>query len=264
MNWYHEVWCTRYALPAAAGALVTWLSLFRRFAGRGRLLGTWRSAGLAAAVVGLMAGASVVAGLALPHLAALPPAAAGLVTGFGAAPRRQRDESTQPVVKILSFGVASLLERLEYRLSLDCLDWCERQVEPLTEIAQLWALAEGVTDHLRARQTGRVLKAVQECHQDAAEALDRALAVYGERHEGRRTTARRAFSDPEQRARARVFAEARSRCLDLLALWYRHGRRSEEPALHRIVAAARPPDACRTAPVPVRRRSFPGVLARRR
>ncbi|BBA96330.1 hypothetical protein RVR_1578 [Actinacidiphila reveromycinica] len=255
MTWYSHTWCAAYAAPAAACTAIAWLCLLRRFAGRGRLLGTWRSACLSALVLLAMGATSVGAGLLLPHLGQVPPAAAGVATGFAVAPRgRRQDEGAQPLLRFMTLGIGWLLERLEYRLATDAQTWCDSFMERFKEVRQLRIFIHGLKRFLLDRPHSTVTnKAVCACHEDAERRLDAALDVQTRVEEACRTPAppgvaefRRARSADEEARCVIAFNEARAMCAHLLRFAYCQGRRSERPEIERLRDAVVPPDAYRS------------------
>ena len=273
MSWYQQAWLARAVLPAGCCAVVAWIALVRRFAGRGWLCGTRWSLVLALAVVGLLSGVAVATGFLLPQLAHLPPAAVGLAAGAGIAPRgRQQGESTQPVVKFMTLGVAALLERLEVRLQLDCADWTDGFLECFKESQQLQIFAHDVRMYLQNRHTGdkALLKDIEEHYQEALKAFDHVLNVETRIDQDRRIATpdgipeqRRSRTAAEETLIRQALGEAAQRCKQLMRLAYLQGRRSERPALERLRDAALHP-ALVPRPAVVARRWRPRSRAGRR
>lgn len=260
MSWYQQTWWTDVVLPAGVCAGVAWFGLLRHFNGKGRLLGSWRSASLALTVVALMCVVAVATGLLLPHLAKLPPAAAGFATGAAALPRKKQDESTQPYVKFMTLGIAWLMERLEYRMRTDGLSWCDEFIDTVRESAQLRLLAHEVRQYLLERQQqASVIKSVNSTYDAAQKAIDLALEVQTKTDQacGVHTPwARREATEQELFECRSAFGEARAMCEHLLLLAYLHGRRSERAELETLRAKAVPDDAFRGGVVPSQRRRF--------
>ncbi|MEU6535682.1 hypothetical protein [Streptomyces sp. NPDC047000] len=256
MSWYQQTWWTAFVLPAAVCAGVAWFGLLRHFSGKGRLLGSRWSVGLALSVVALMCGVAVGAGFLLPHLAKVPPAAVGFGMGATALPRRKRDETTQPYVKLMTLGVAWLMERLEYRIHTDGLSWCEEFTDGVEQSAQLRLLAHDVWQFLRERhQQAAQLKAINTAYEEAQQAIDKALEVQTRTDQACGVHSRWDRREPTERE---VFecrsalGEARARCGHLLLLAYRHGRKSEQAALEELRSKIIPNDAFRGGAAPSR------------
>ncbi|MDF3300435.1 hypothetical protein [Streptomyces tropicalis] len=259
MSWYQQTWWTDLVLPAVVCAGVAWFGLLRHFHGRGRLLGSRRSAALACTVLVLMCAVAVGTGQLLPHLAALPPAAAGFATGAAAIPRKKQDETTQPYVKFMTLGVAWLMERLEYRLRTDGLTWCDRLLEDVRESAQLRLFAHGVKHYLLERhQQNAVAKTVNAAYDATERAIDVALDVQTRTDEACRTRwpAPGRPTEHESFECRRTLEEARAHCAHLLLLAYQLGRRSEHPELEALRDKVVSDDAYRSGAVPVQRRWF--------
>ncbi|MEU6480344.1 hypothetical protein ABZ858_26365 [Streptomyces sp. NPDC047017] len=264
MSWYQQSWWTHFVLPAVVCAGVSWFGLLRHFHGKGRLLGSRRSTALACSVLALMCAVAIGTGLLLPHLAALPPAAAGFATGAAAIPRKKQDETTQPYVKFMTLGIAWLMERLEYRMRTDGLTWCDAALEGVRESTQLRLLAHGVRQYLLERhQLGAVVKAVNATYDAAEKAIDAALDVQTMIDENCRTR----WLAPEPTAHERFecrrsLEEARTQCVHLLLIAYLHGRRSEQPEIEALRAKLVPEDTYRSAGVPTQRGWFSRWRAR--
>lgn len=260
MSWYQETWASAFVLPAGLCAAVAWFGLLRHFGGKGRLLGSRRSAGLALSVVGLMCGVAIGAGLLLPHLAKVPPAAVGFGMGATALPRKRRDESTQPYVKLMTLGIAWLMERLEYRIHTDGLAWCEDLVKGIDQSSQLRLLAHDVKQFLLERhQQAALTKAINAAYTDAERAIDSALEVQTKTDQAcdvHTPWKRRDPTELELFECRRALAQARAMCVHLLLLAYRHGRSSERSELEALRAKVAPNDAYRAGGVPSQRRKF--------
>ncbi|MFC9285043.1 hypothetical protein [Streptomyces collinus] len=260
MSWYRETWANAFVLPAAVCAVVAWFGLLRHFGGKGRLLGSRRSAGLALSVVGLMCGVAIGVGLLLPHLAKVPPAAVGIGMGATALPRKKQDESTQPYVKLMTLGIAWLMERLEYRIHTDGLAWCEKLVEDIDQSAQLRLLAHDVKQFLleRHRQT-TLVKTINAAYTDAESAIDKAMEVQTQTDQAcdvHTPWRRREPTELELFECRRAMGQARATCVHLLLLAYQHGRTSEQAELEVLRAKIAPNDAYRSNCVPSQRRWF--------
>ncbi|MER7841530.1 hypothetical protein ABTY98_38010 [Streptomyces sp. NPDC096040] len=261
MSWYQQTWWTAFVLPAAVCAGVAWFGLLRHFSGKGRLLGSRRSAGLALSVVALMCGVAVGAGLLLPHLAKVPPAAVGFGMGATALPRnKKRDETTQPYVKLMTLGIAWLMERLEYRIHTDGLEWCEEFTDGMDQSSQLRLLAHGVQQFLLERhQQTALAKAITAAYEDALQAVDEALEVQTKTDQACQVHSRwdrREPTDQEAFECRRAMGVAHAKCKDLLLLAYRHGRKSERAEIEEIRAKIVPDDTYRGGAVPSQRGRF--------
>ncbi len=258
MHWYQHTWFTDFALPAGICAGVAWFGLLRQFAGKGRLLGTHRSAALAFSVVALMCAIAVGAGLLLPHLAKVPPAAAGFALGATAAPRRRQDGTAQPVVKFMTLGVAWLLERLEYRMRTDALNWSTEFLADFRESRQLRLFIHELQQYLLARQDhAAVIKSIKAQYEAAEKAIDKALEVQTSTDDACNVQTpwlkREPDADEEFACRS-TFAEARTLSEHFVKLAYLHGRRSEHPALEVLRTGALNAGAHHRVPVPPQRR----------
>jgi hypothetical protein len=269
MSWYQETWCTDYVLPAVACAVIGWLGMLRHFHGKGRLLGTARSAGLSFAVLALMCAAAIGTAHLLPHLASLPPVTAGVATGAAAAPRKKQDENTQPYVKFLTLGVAWLMERLEYRLHSDGQSWSEAFLADFTESAPLRIFNHDLMQYLLDRHRQPALsKQITACYEDAKKAIDRALDVQTSTdmacHGDGTWLSQREPTEQERYDCRSSFGEARAQSGHLLLMAYLHGRRSEAPQLEELREKALPQDAYHSAALPVQRRRFGGLRRNRR
>ncbi|MFJ2566595.1 hypothetical protein ACIO02_27300 [Streptomyces sp. NPDC087568] len=257
MSWYQQSWCSDFVLPAGVCAGVAWFGLLRHFHGKGRLLGSRRSAALAFSVLALMCGVAIVAGLLLPHLAALPPAAAGFATGAAAIPRKKQDETTQVYVKFMTLGIAWLMERLEYRMRTDGLTWSDALLEGVQESTQLRLFAHSIKFYLLERhQANGIVKAVSSTYEAAEKAIDVALDVQTKTAEARRTRWAADLTEQELFNCRASLEEARAQCAHLLLLAYLHGRRSEQSELEALRAKVVPNDAYRCGDVPAQRRWF--------
>lgn len=238
MQWYQQTWFTDFALPALVCAGVAWFGLLRQFSGKGRLLGTHRSAALAFSVVILMCAIAIGAGLLLPHLAKVPPAAAGFALGATAAPRRRQDGTAQPVVKFMTLGVAWLLERLEYRMRTDALNWSTGFLADFKESRQLRLFIHGLQQYLLGRQDhAAVIKSVKAQYESAEKAIDKALEVQTAVDvacDVQTPWAKREPNADEEFDCRSAFAEARTLCEHFVMLAYLHGRRSEHAGLEAL------------------------------
>ncbi|MCF3131235.1 hypothetical protein [Streptomyces olivochromogenes] len=260
-SWYQQTWCTDYALPAAACAVIAWFGLLRHFHCKGRLLGTARSAALSLSVMALMCAAAVGTAHLLPHLAALPPVTAGVATGAAALPRKKQDEGTQQYVKILTLGVASLMERLDYRLHTDGQSWCDAFLADFTESAKLRMFNHDLKQYLldRHRQSA-VCKTIHACYEEAERAIDKALDVQTRTDEACRGDVSwlppRDPTDQERYDCRSSFAEARAQSGHLLLIAYVQGRRSERPQLEELRDKALWRDTYHSSALPRQGRRF--------
>ncbi|UXY32996.1 hypothetical protein [Streptomyces sp. HUAS TT20] len=261
-SWYQQTWWTYYVLPGGACALIAWIGLLKHFHGKGRLLGTARSAGLSLSVMALMCATAIGTAHLLPHLAALPPVTAGLATGAAALPRRKQDESTQPYVKILTLGVASLMERLDYRLRTDGQSWCDAFLADFKESVNLRMFNHSLKRYLldRHRQPA-VCKTVNACYEEAERAIDKALDIQTRTDEACRGEASwTPPRDPTEQERydcLSSFAEACALSAHLLLIAYQHGRRSEQPQLEQLRDDALWREAYHSPGLPRQRRRLP-------
>ncbi|PWI45164.1 hypothetical protein CK485_03120 [Streptomyces sp. ICBB 8177] len=233
----------------------------RRFTGKGRLLGSRQSVGLALSVTAMTCVIALGTGLLLPHVARLPPVAVGLVAGAGVAPRGRRDgDVAQPVVKVLTLGVASLLERLEYRLITDYMTWADSFMSGFKEPRQLRIFAHGLKLHLLSRHEGNkaLAKAVNERHAEADGAIGAVFALLDARARRAGSGMLTALDGPqewpggqhEEVEYLRAFGTALERCKQLLALAHVHGRRSDTAALEALRDNVVPPDGFGSSSVP--------------
>ncbi|MFF7406804.1 MULTISPECIES: hypothetical protein [Streptomyces] len=258
MTWYHHGWLAEYALPAAAGAGLAWIGLARHAVGKGRLLGSRQSAGLTLLILALTGAVGIVAAMALPHLAKLPPLTAGLATGAAAVPRKKQDDTTQPYVKFMTLGIAWFRERLEYRMHLDACRWCDRFLDGFEKSTQLRVFVYDLRNYLLDRHP-TLTKAVNNLFDAADDAMVHALDVQTRTDEARRDARSpwmREPTDDETYLCRSALGEARNRCGDLLLHAYVHGRRTEQPELESLRAKALSDDAFRSSPVPRPRLSF--------
>lgn len=258
MTWYHHSWLAGYALPAALSAGLAWIGLARHCAGKGRLLGSWRSAGLTLLVLALTGAVGIAAGLALPHLAKLPPVAAGLATGVTTMPRKRQDETTQPYVKFMTLGIAWFRERLEYRMQLDARRWCDRFMDGFEKSTQLRVFVHELKNYLVDRHPP-LAKAVTNLFDAADKAMINALEVQTKTDEARREIHiawMREPTDEEVYQCRSAFGEALNRCGDLLLYAYVHGRRTEHADLEALRTKALSNDAFHSSALPQQRRRF--------
>ncbi|MEU1401647.1 hypothetical protein ABZ471_04645 [Streptomyces sp. NPDC005728] len=258
MTWYHHSWLAGYALPAALSAGLAWIGLARHSVGRGRLLGSWRSAGLTLLVLALTGTVGIAAGLALPHLAKLPPIAAGLATGVTTMPRKRQDDTTQPYVKYMTLGIAWFRERLEYRMQLDARRWCDRFMDGFEKSTQLRVFMHDLKNYLLDRHP-TLTKTVTNLFDAADKAMINALEVQTKTDEARREihiSWTREPTDEEVYQCRSAFGEARNRCGDLLLYAYLHGRRTEQAELETLRTKALSNDAFHSSALPQQRRRF--------
>lgn len=258
MTWYHHGWLAGYALPAALSAGLAWVGLARHSVGKGRLLGSWRSAGLTLLVLALTGAVGVAAGLALPHLAKLPPVAAGLATGVTTMPRKRQDDTTQPYVKFMTLGIAWFRERLDYRMHLDARNWCDRFLDGFEKSTHLRVFVHDLKHYLVDRHPA-LAKTVNNLFEAADKAMIRALDVQTRTDEARREIHipwMREPTDEEVYQCRSAFGEARNYCGDLLLYAYVHGRRTEQAELETLRTKALSNDAFHSSPLPRQRRWF--------
>ncbi|MCN9242092.1 hypothetical protein NGF19_15060 [Streptomyces sp. RY43-2] len=258
MTWNHHGWLAGYVLPAALGAGLAWVGLARSSVGKGRLLGSWRSAGLTFLVLALTGAVGVAAGLALPHLAKLPPAAAGLATGVTTMPRKRPDDTTQPYVKYMTLGLAWFRERLDYRMQLDARTWSDRFLEGFEKTTHLRVFVHELKNYLLDRHPTRV-KAIVGLFEEADRAMVHALEVQTRTDEACgdvRSGWMRKPTDEEIYQCRSALGEAFNRCGDLLLFAYVHGRRTEQPELETLRVKSLSDDAFHSSPLPRQRRRF--------
>ncbi|MGW5651681.1 hypothetical protein [Streptomyces humi] len=257
MTWYHHSWLSGYALPAMLSASLAWIGLVRHSVGKGRLTGSWRSTGLTVTVLVLTGAVGVAAGLALPHLAKLPPVAAGLATGVTTMPRKRQDDTTQPYVKFMTLGIAWFRDRLEYRMLLDAHSWSTGFLDGFEKPTQLRVFVHDLRNYLVDRHP-TLHKTVNGLFDTADRAMIHALDVQTKTDQARRDVdgwLRDPTAEEVYRCRS-AFGEAFNRCGDLLLCAYLHGRRTEQAELERLRADALPSDAFHSSALPVQRRRF--------
>ncbi|MEU6219591.1 hypothetical protein ABZ845_19030 [Streptomyces sp. NPDC047022] len=258
MTWYHHGWLAGYALPAALSAGLAWVGLARNSVGKGRLLGSWRSAGLTLLVLALTGAVGIAAGLALPHLAKLPPLAAGLATGVTTMPRKRQDDTIQPYVKFMTLGIAWFRERLEYRMQLDARSWCDEFMDGFEKSTQLRVFVHELKNYLVDRHPS-LTKAINGLFDAADKGMIKALEVQTKTDEARREihiSWMRAPTDEEVYQCRSALGEARNRCGDLLLYAYLHGRRTEQDELETMRAKALSNDAFHGSALPQQRQRF--------
>ncbi|WP_328551815.1 hypothetical protein [Streptomyces sp. NBC_00358] len=255
---YHHGWFAGYVLPAMLSAGLAWVGLARNSVGKGRLLGSWRSAGLTLLVLSLTGAVGIAAGMALPHLAKLPPVAAGLATGVTTMPRKRQDDTTQPYVKFMTLGIAWFRERLEYRMQLDAHTWCDGFLDSFERSTQLRVFVHDLRNYLADRHP-TLTKAITNLFDAADKAMIHALEVQTKTDQARReipTNWMREPTDEEVYQCRSAMGEARNRCGDLLMYAYVHGRRTEEAELETLRAKALPNDAFHSSALPQQGRRF--------
>ncbi|WP_089100411.1 hypothetical protein [Streptomyces hyaluromycini] len=258
MTSYHHGWLAGYALPAMLSAGLAWVGLARHSVGKGWLLGSWRSTGLALLVLVLTGLVGIAAGLALPHLAKLPPVAAGLATGVTTMPRKRQEDTTQPYLKFMTLGIAWFRERLEYRMCLDAHSWCARFLDGFEKSTQLRVFVHELKNYLVDRHP-TLTKTIANLFDAADEAMIHALEVQTKTEEARRdigTGWMREPTDEEVYQCRSAFGEAINRCGDLLLCAYLHGRRTEQAELGTLRAKALANDAFNSSSLPAQQRRF--------
>lgn len=257
MTWYHHGWLAGYALPAMLSAGLAWIGLVRHSVGKGWLLGSWRSAGLTLLVLALTGAVGIAAGLALPHLAELPPVAAGLATGVTAMPRKRQGETSQPYVRFMTLGIAWFRERLEYRMWLDAHSWTAEFLDGFEKSTQLRVFVHDLRNYLADRHP-TLGKTITNLFDAADKAMIHALDVQTRTDEARRDIDgwMREPTDEEVYQCRSAFGEAVNRCGDLLLCAYVHGRRTEQTELETLRTKALPNDAFHSPALPAPRRRF--------
>ncbi|WP_405592204.1 hypothetical protein [Streptomyces sp. NBC_01190] len=256
-------------LTAVLSAGFSWLTLARRYAGKGRLFGSRYAACLTVATVACMTTVAVTTNVVLCQTQSLPAVAAGVVAGIGVAPRtRHHTESVRPLAKVMSLGIAFVIERLDDRMRLDRARWCEDLLAGFTDFHQMRSFVHEVTEsYIEPRFDAKVYEDARERLAAAVTALTEAA----ETHERIEAACRRSrpADDPrprtptEQSEYRRVHTVALTRCKQVLALVYDHGRRSEDAILRRLRQEAAPDTAFRHPAMPQQRESR-ALLRRRR
>ena len=226
-------WLLQGVLPGGLAAVLAWLCLLNRFHGKGRLLGSRRSAGLAVAVCAAMACVAVVTNVLLPNATAsrLRPVAVAVV-GTGVSKRRRQQESVTQLAAAMSLGVARLLARLEERLEADRADWCDSMMEGLDNPWRTQMFIDEVKRHLEARALGSKSrqKAIDEHYAEIREAFETALVTSDRIN----PSGGHALTYAEERALRRTFGEADERCKLLLRLAHEYGLRTDDATLRRM------------------------------
>ncbi|MEZ7007099.1 hypothetical protein [Streptomyces sp. AD55] len=253
MSWYEHAWLVDYALPALVSAGIAWVGLTREFSGKGRLLGSWASAGLVCVVLALMGAVAVGTVALLPHAASVPPLLAGAATGATALPRRRQDETVQPYVKFMTLGIALARERLQQRVHLDACTWADRFLAAVESSTQLRVFVYDLKLYLLERHPlGGDAKTINAIYAEVEEAIDAALDVQTRVDEAcRRTDAGPRQPTPaEVIARRQAFGTALAHCSHLLRFAYTRGRRSENGELEALRAKAVSEDVFRCRALP--------------
>lgn len=244
MQLLHGGWIAEGLLSGGLSALLAWLCLVNRFSGKGRLLGSHRSAGLALAICLVMSGLAVVTNIVLPgaassHLRPLAVAAVG--TGVAKRKRRQQQEDGNAAVLAiaLSLGVARLLERLGDRLADDQAKWCDAMMEGLTNPWQAQIFIDAVRLRLMAQAEIRGSKPrqklIEELHEEACQAFADAYAECKEKGLGPIDNWRaKRPSYEETLVVKRVYGQADHRCKFLLRLAHDYGKRTDDAQLRRL------------------------------
>ncbi|WP_051722398.1 hypothetical protein [Streptomyces albus] len=267
MSWFPSSFLPEWALPAGLSGLVAWICLVRQYHGKGRLLGTWRSGLLSAAVVGAMAAIALLVIALLPLLAEVPAAAVGVATGAGVLRRGRtavQQDTTKPFLTFLTLGTTHLLERLETRMETDCADWCDAMVSGIRDLYQLQIFVHAVRLHLLARHPDKAArKMTDERFAEAEAALQQAIETDsrtrtggGLRPPGRDDLpgTRRDRAGEERVESLRAWGEALHGCKLLLRVAYLLGRRSDRRRLLDLLDGAAPGGGRRDAPLPSQRR----------
>ncbi|MBL1096352.1 hypothetical protein [Streptomyces coffeae] len=243
---YAQEWFARIALPLAACALVTWISLIHRFADKGRLLGTARSTALCVAITGCTCAAALITiTLLLPHAADVPPAVAAAAAGGALAPRvrqQQNQQSTPPFVAVITLGIAVLLDRLERRLAHDMYCHCHRLVRDFGTVAQLRMFAFDSRGYLRgSTPVTKERTAINTLYEEVDQYLDDAAKVEADIEASCRQRELQDFpvelhsaTREEAEDRRQALAMAKEACVKMLEFGYRTGKRSADRDLERL------------------------------
>ncbi|MFJ4487074.1 hypothetical protein ACIP3D_32540 [Streptomyces longwoodensis] len=259
MSWYQHEWLINYALPAVVSAAIAWVGLIRETAGKGRLLGSWASAGLTALVLVLMAAAAVLAVWLLPHATSIPPVFAGAATGAVALPRRKQDETTPPYVKIMTLGIALAKERLMQRVHLDTCTWSDRFLSGISTSSQLRIFVHDLKLYLLERHPlASDTKHVNSLYSEIEKAVDMALNVQTTTDQNRRQESgwQREATEDELIACRQAFGTALAQSAYLVNFAYASGRRSERRELEALRAKASSNDAFHSPALPKQRQWF--------
>ncbi|MGW1072186.1 hypothetical protein [Streptomyces sp. NPDC002537] len=243
--WDQSSVLSEWVLPAGVCAPVTWVCLVWRFREDGRLLGTFRSAAAAVAVVLWTAAmAALASGLLLPHASSVPPAAVGAVAGLGLMPKRKAGESGEhPLMAIVTLGDSLLLNSLAMRLRTDRAEWCHAMATGFPDGWDLDVFADRVRRHLLARvdtpgRTGRtradLKKRIDERHREVRAAAQKWITLEQKIEKLCDQQVRERTRDEIRQAR-RAFGEAEHLCAYLLDLAHAHGKRSDD----RVILALR-------------------------
>lgn len=259
---YAQGWFQHFLLPMGLCALVTWISLVHRFAEKGRLLGTARSAALCGTITACTCAAALITiTLLLPHAADVPPAVAAAAAGGALAPRvrqQQNQQSTPPFVAVITLGIAVLLGHLERRLVHDMYSRCHRLVRDFEDIAQLRMFAFDARAHLRGCATQAKDKtAIDGLYEDVQTLLDQAVKVEADVEASRRRRELQDFPKELQRRTReeaedcrQALAKAKEACVQMLKFGYKHGKRSGDRDLMRIRQTAMAIEPLAEAPAP--------------
>ncbi|MEU5538715.1 hypothetical protein [Streptomyces sp. NPDC020362] len=262
MSWSQHAWLADYVLPAFVSAAIAWVGLAREFACKGRLLGSWASAGLMLLVLALMGAVAAGTVALLPHAASIPPVVAGAATGAAALPRRKQDETAQPYVKFMTLGIALARERLVQRVHLDACTWSDGFLRGVETSAQLRVFVHDLRLYLLERHPlASETKTINAVYTDVEKAIDAALDVQTGIDEACRQAEREPTGD-ELIARRQAFGTALAQCGHLLRYAYDHGRRSENEELRTLRAKAMSNDAFHHPALPPQRRWFDRWLTR--
>ncbi|WP_432587542.1 hypothetical protein ABVG11_19305 [Streptomyces sp. HD1123-B1] len=243
---YAQQWFAQIALPLAACALVTWISLIHRYADKGRLLGTARSTTLCAAITGCTCAAALITiTLLLPHAADVPPAVAAAAAGGALAPRvrqQQNQQSTPPFVAVITLGIAVLLDRLERRLAHDMYCHCHRLVRDFRTVAELRMFAFDARGYLRgSTPVTKERTAINTLYEEVDQYLDEAAKVEAKIDSSCRQRELQDFpaelhsaTREESEDRRQALAMAKEACVKMLEFGYRTGKRSADRDLVRL------------------------------
>ncbi|GHF28864.1 hypothetical protein GCM10010218_07520 [Streptomyces mashuensis] len=235
-----------WVLPAVVCAPVTWVCLVFRFRGEGRLLGSVRSAALALCVALWTSGmAAVAGGLLLPHASSVPPAALGVVTGWGVGPRGRGEQGGgRAALAVLTLGNSLLLHQLALRLRTDRAEWCERMAQGFPDCWDLDAFAADLRAHLllRVDVPGRakgaraaVRREITERHKEVRAAAQKWITLETKVQKACDEQGR-APGREELRQLRRAFGEAEQYLTYLLELAHAHGKRSDAARLRELRA----------------------------
>jgi hypothetical protein len=243
-------------------ALVTWISLVYRFADKGRLLGTARSAAVCCAIIACTCAAALITTtLLLPHAADVPPAVAAAAAGGALAPRvrqQQNQHSTPPFVAVITLGIAVLLGQLERRLAHDMYCHCNELVRDFENVAQLRMFAFDARGHLRGcTPVAKDRTTINSLYEEVDQMLDDATKVEADIEATCRQREVQEFpvelhspTREEAEDRRQALAMAKESCVKMLEFGYRTGKRSGDRELTRLRERALAGEPLATAGTP--------------